>query len=182
MQPNTVLGGPAEIAMNGTVIPAYLLSEVSTDLTMGTRERETLGGTFTKPSGTYETAQATFTMFLPNMDYLKNIFPGQYNAPSGSTYGNVILNANMCATTVAGPVNIHYTCSTNDDDDVYFYNAMAALNFNGTYNATDDLTIEVTLYANPDEDGNVVRLGTGDLTQESIYDPTTETTVPVGSS
>lgn len=170
MQP-TVLGGPAEVAINGVTIPASLLSEVSVELTEGTRERETLGGTFSKPSGVLDTAEVTFTMFLPSMDYLKNIFPGRYNAPSGEQdTGNVIFNSDNCVSTEAGPVNIHYTCEPLDNNDVHIYNGQAALNFNPTYNAEDDLTIEVTIYAQPDEDGNIARMGTGNLTQDSIYD------------
>lgn len=177
MQPQ-VLGGPAEVAINGIAIPASLLSEVTVELTEGTRERETLGGTFSKPSGVLETAQATFTMFLPSMDYLKHIFPERYNAPSGSqTTGNVIINSDNCVETTAGPVNIHYTCEGLDNNDVHIYAGLAQLNFNPTYNASDDVTIEVTIFAQPDEDGNVARLGTGDLTQPSYYDPTTEETV-----
>lgn len=174
----TVLGGPAEVAINGITIPASLLSEVSVELTEGTRERETLGGTFTKPSGVLETAQAMFTMYLPSMDYLKNIFPGRYNAPSGEqTTGNVIFNSDTCTTTDAGPVNIHYTCEPLDNNDVHIYSGLAALNFNPTYNASDDVTIEVTIYAQPDDDGNIARMGTGHLSQDSYYDAATGATV-----
>lgn len=177
MQPS-VLGGPAEVAINNIAIPASLLSEVAVELTEGTRERETLGGTFTKPSGVLDTAQVTFTLYLPSMDYLKHIFPERYNAPSGEqTTGNIIFNSDNCATVEAGPVNIHYTCEPLDNNDVYIYSGLAMLNFNPTYNASDDLTIEVTIYAQPDEDGNIARLGTGDLTADSYYDPTTEETV-----
>lgn len=173
-----VLGGPAEVAINGITIPASLLSEVTVEFTEGTRERETLGGTFTKPSGILETAQAMFTMYLPSMDYLKNIFPGRYNAPSGEQdTGNVIFNSDNCTSTEAGPVNIHYTCEPLDNNDVHIYNGIAALNFNPTYNATDDLTVEVTIYAQPDDDGNIGRMGTGNLTQDSYYDAATESTV-----
>jgi len=179
---NDELGGKMEIAMNELTIPASLLSEVSFDIAEGVRERATLAGTYSKPSGSQETNQAMFTLYLPSMDYLKTIFPGRYNAPSApQTTGNVIVNADSCVTTDAGPVNFHYTCDDNDNNDIHFYSASAQLNFNGTMNATDSLTIEVTLYANPDEDGNVVRFGTGDLDEESIYDAETETTVPLGS-
>jgi hypothetical protein len=174
----SVLGGPAEVAINHITIPASLLSEVSVELTEGTRERETLGGTFTKPSGVLDTATVTFTMFLPSMDYLKNIFPGRYNAPSGEqTTGNVIFNSDTCVSTDAGPVNIHYTCEPLDNNDVYIYSGLAQLNFSPTYNASDDITIEVTIMAQPDGSGNVARLGTGNLTQDSYYNATTETTV-----
>jgi hypothetical protein len=175
----TVLGGPAEVAINGITIPASLLSEVAVELTEGTRERETLGGTFTKPSGVLDTAQATFTLYLPSMDYLKNIFPGRYNAPSGTqATGNVVFSSDQCTTTEAGPVNIHYTCEDNDNNDVYIYSGLAMLNFNPTYNASDDVTIEVTIYAQPDNNGNVARMGTGDLTTNSRYDAEDQETVP----
>lgn len=183
MNPGTkTLGGPAEVALNGIAIPPQLLSEITVELTEGTRERETLAGTFSKPSGTLDTAQAMFTMFLPSMDYLKYLFPERYNAPSApQTSGNVIFNTENCATLDPSPMNIHYTCEDNDANDVFFPAALVQLNFNPTYNNDDDLTIEVTVFAQPDEDGVVYRLGTGNLTEESIYDPETETTVPVGS-
>lgn len=175
----TVLGGPAEVAINGITIPASILSEVGVEFTEGTRERETLGGTFTKPSGILETAEVTFTMYLPHMDYLKNIFPDRYNAPSGTQgYGNVIFNSDNCASTSAGPVNIHYTCEDNDNNDVHIYNGQAALNFNPTYTTDEDVTIEVTIYAQPDSNGNIGRFGTGDLTTNSVYDAEDQETVP----
>jgi hypothetical protein len=173
-----VLGGAAEVSINGVTIPAQYLSEVAVELTEGTRERETLGGTFTKPSGVLETAQATFTMYLPSMDYLKHLFPARYNAPSGEQdTGNVVFNSDTCVETEAGPVNIHFTCEPLDNNDVFFYSALAQLNFNATYTASDDLTIEVTIFAQPDDDGNVARMGTGDLTSDSYYDETTGETV-----
>jgi len=173
----TVLGGPAEVAINGITIPSSLLSEVSVEITEGTRERTTLGGTFTKPSGVLETAQVMFTMYLPSMDYLKNIFPARYNAPSGEQEtGNVVFNSDTCVTSDAGPVNIHFTCEPLDNNDIHIYNGLAQLNFNATYNATDDLTIEVTIFAQPDDDGNVARMGTGNLTQDSFYNAEDQTT------
>ena len=116
------------------------------------------------------------------MDYLKHIFPSRYSAPTApQTSGNVIISSDTCISADAGPVNIHFTCDDNDANDVYFYNAQAALNFNPTYSSGDDLTIEVTLYAQPDDAGDIVRMGTGDLDAISIYDPETESTVPVTS-
>lgn len=178
----TVLGGQAEVSVNGTTIPAHLLSEVSVELSEGTRERTTLGGNFTRPSGVLETAQVSFTMYLENMDALKTVFPGKYNAPTDpQTSGNIILGNDSCATTEVSGLNVHYTCDTNDDNDVYIYNAQVAMNFNPTYNDSDDLTVEVTAYAQPDAEGRVARIGTGDLTAESVYDAETDATVPASS-
>lgn len=177
----TVLGGKAEVAINNIVIPAQYLSEISVELTEGTRERTTLGGTFTKPSGVLESAMVKFTLYLASMDYLKNIFPERYTAPSGNTTGNIIFNSDTCGQATAGPVNIHFTCEENDANDIHIYNGLALLDFKPTYTASDDLTIEVTIYAQPDDDGNIARLGTGDLTQEAIYDEVSEESVPVTS-
>lgn len=178
----SVLGGKAEIAINNITIPASMLSEVVSTFTEGTRERDTLGGKFTRPSGSLDKAEAKFTLYLPSMDYLKNILPDRFNAPtSPQTTGNIILNADTCVTTSAGPVNIHYTCDDNDNNDIFIYSGLALLNMETTFNPSDDLSIEVMIYAEPDVDGNVARFGTGNLTAESIYDATTQTTIPVVS-
>lgn len=178
------LGGPASMAFRDFVIPAAILSEVATTLTEGVRERRTLAGTFKKGSGTLDTAEAKATLFVPSMDWLgKNILRSKYNAPTApQTTGNIVWNSETCATLDVGPVNIHYDCEGNDNNDVFFYNAQLQVNLEMMFNATDDLSVGLTLFAQPDENGNVFRLGTGDLTQESIWDPTTETTVPVDES
>jgi hypothetical protein len=150
------LAGKAEVAINNISIPASYLSEIVVSFVEGTRERNTLGGKFTRPSGSLDMAQAKFTMFLPSMDYLKNIFPGVYNLPTApQTTGNIIFNANSCSTTPAGPVNIHFTCEDNDNNDVFIYSGLALLDFSATYNPTDDIAIPVTIFAQADTNGNV---------------------------
>lgn len=176
-----VLSGPASIAFRNFVIPASLLSEVTVTIAEGERERETLAGTFRKGSGTLDEAQAVATLYVPSMDWLgENILRSKYTAGTGSLPGNVVFNSDTCSATVdAGPVNIHYECEEDDANDVHFYNASLRVNLEMTYNQEDDLTVELTFYGQPDDDGNIVRLGTGDLTQASVYDPTTEATVAV---
>lgn len=177
------LGGPAEIAFRNFIIPASILSEVVVTFTEGTRERNTLSGTFTRGSGTLETAQATATLYIPSMDWLgKNILKSKYNAAApatGSTQatGNVIWNSDTCATFDIGPTNIHYSCEGTDNNDVFFYSAQLQVNLEMTYNQTDDQSVELTFFAQPDANGNVFRLGTGDLTVPSKYDSTTQATI-----
>lgn len=178
--PNNYLGGPAEVAINENLIPAELLSEVSVEFVEGTRETETLGGKFTQPTGMLDTAQATFTLLLPSMDYLKVIFPNLHNAGSGERIGegNVIINTGECLTADNTPVNIHYTCDGNNDkNDVFIYSGRVQLNLAMTYSTGDSLSVEVTVFAQPDESGNVARIGSGDLTQDSYFDYTTMQTV-----
>lgn len=180
MQPTTVLGGPAEIAINEMLIPASLLSSIDVTFTEGTRDRQTLAGKFTRPSGSLDTAMVKFTMFLPSWDYLKAIFPDKYNAPTApQTAGNLIFNASSCGVSAAdGPVNIHYTCDGQSDvNDVYLYNGQVLIDLQPKYDDKSDLTIDVTIYANPDENGNVGRFGTGNLTHAAHFDATTMATV-----
>lgn len=178
----SVLGGKAEVAINNITIPASMLSEITTSFVEAVRERDTLGGKFTRPAGSLDSAEATFTLYLPSMDYLKNIFPDRFNAPSApQTTGNVILNADTCVTTTANKVNIHYTCEDNDANDIFIYSGLVLLDMSLTYNATDDISIPVRILAQPDGSGNVARFGTGNLAAESIYNATTETTDPVTS-
>ena len=176
------LSGPAEIAFRNFVIPSDVLSEVTVTITEGERERTTLAGTFRKPSGTLDEVQAVATLYVPSMDWLgKNILRSRYTASDGTPVqgGQVLFSTDTCSATVdAGPVNIHYVCEDTDNNDIHFYNAELRVNMEMTYNNEDDLTVELTFYGQPDANGNVVRLGTGDLTQLSDYDAATQTTVP----
>lgn len=175
------LGGQAEVAINENLIPANLLSEVAVEFTEGTRETETLAGTFSQPTGMLETAQVTFTMFLPSMDYLKVLFPDMYTNGTGPRLGkgNVVINTGECIGTVNTPVNIHYVCDGDDDkNDVFIYNGLVQLNLAMTYNS-DSLSVEVTVFAQPDEDGNVARFGSGSLSALSYFDADTMSTVTV---
>lgn len=177
----TALGGRASLAINEIEIPSYMISEIVPNFAEGTRTRTTLGGIFNRPSGVFETAELQFTLFVPSYDYLKHIFPGEYNAPTApQTSGNLIFGAQACTTREAVPVNVHYECEDTDANDIHIFAAIAQMNFNPTLNDSDDLSVQITLQAQPTEDG-LFRLGTGDLTTPSIYDPATETTVPVGS-
>lgn len=178
MTPTTYLGGEAEVSINGHLIPSTLLSEVSFEFTNGSRDVQTLKGKFTQPSGMVDTAQAMFTLLLPSMDYLRYIFPDQYNASTGRGVGNVVFNINDCFTNAATAVNIHYVCDgANDENDVNIPNGLVNVSLSGTYNDSDPLSIEVTVYAQPDGSGNVFRFGAGNLTSVSYWDTSEEETV-----
>lgn len=176
------LAGQAEVAINENLIPADLLSEVGVEFTEATRDTQTLAGKFTQPTGAFDTAQATFTMYLPSMDYLKVLFPDLYDAGTGERTGEgqIILTTGTCMESANTPVNIHYVCDGDDDkNDVFIYSGLVQLNVALTYNDSDSLSVEVTVFAQPDEDGNVVRFGAGNLTEKSYFDYTTMSTVVV---
>lgn len=178
---DVILGGQAEVAIGTSLIPARFLGDITPNFEEGTRESTTLGGTRTSPSGMLDTAELTFTLYLPNMDYLKNIWADIYNTPTGGyDAGNFVLGSTSCTTREPVPVNIHYTCDADSRNDVHIFAGIVAFNFNPTYNDADGLSVEVTIYAQPTDDGTV-QIGAGDVSEAVLWDHTTEDWVPVSS-
>lgn len=181
MQDAKYLGGQAEIAIGSTVIGAQFLAEASVNFEEGTRETNSLAGVIRTPSGTFDTAEATGQFILPSMDALKTLWANAYEEPTGEAEGlkgRVRFGGSSCQSLQPLPVNIHYVCEPNSDNDVHIYAGLVAMNFNPTYNDSDSLTVEFTIYAQPTENGYGFA-GAGDLTQKTQYDATTQQFVPV---
>lgn len=171
------LTGKVDVSLNGITIPASLLSDdgVTTTLTETVREINTLAGTIRQATGTYEEANVTFMVVLPNMNYLKNIFPDMYT-PSDDrpdVAGRVAFGGNDCVTRTNTPVVIHYTCQDNSDNDIYVPNGSVTASTEITQNLSDPVTVEITVHAQPDEDGVFAYAGTGDLTEPSLFNAAT---------
>lgn len=172
-------GDAVEISFGTFTIPANMLGEVSTSFPTRTRERTTQTGTFTRSTGSLENPSVTAAVFVPSLDWLgKNILKSKYNDPTDpQVAGNVVWNSETCATIDAGKVNIHPVCNATDADDIYLYNASLQVNLETVFNGTDDPSVEFVFHANPDDDGNVYRIGSGNLTALSHYNAATQATV-----
>lgn len=182
----TYLGGKVDVSLNQITIPARLLSDsgVVTTIEYGTREIASLGGTFTQPNGRIETATAVFSVLLPSMDYLKNLFPDIYQAGTGAqTVGRVEFGGDDCTVQANTPVVIHYSCEENSDNDIFIPNGTVQYNASMTQNASDPVMVEITVMAQPDDtrNGIVAWAGTGSLTEKTIWNATTEAYEPVAS-
>lgn len=174
------MSGKAEVALNGITVPAGMLSEVSTEITEGTRTKDTLAGTVEYPNGMIDTAKVTFTVYPESMDWLaKNIFPDYYTAGSGTqTTGQMLFGGDQCPSLEGTPVNIHYVCDNTDNNDILIFNGLVKLDLSMTYNKDDVLSVPVEIWALPRElDGARGRIGTGDLTAPSHWDAATGATV-----
>ncbi len=182
MNETKYMGGKAEIAIGDVVIEPQFIESIQPEFEEGTRSVTSLAGVINTPSGSYDTAQLTFTMILPSMDALKSVFANIYEAGSGSgSTGRVVFGKGTCSATEPVPVNVHYTCEEDDANDFHIFAGRVLANFNPEYNAEDALKVEVTIYAMPTENG-YAQAGTGDLTQRSVYDPTTQTWKAVSGS
>lgn len=179
-----IIYGQAEICWNGELITCDNFEEISVEIAQDSTDIESLCGIIGSVDKT-PTIEVKATILRSNIDVLSKLFPHLYNPAAGSAYGNIIVGASSCAVVDPyGELNIHNTCDTNDDDDIHLFYAKPLLNSSFTYNADDPRKIEVTWkgYVAPSTNpnaGSVFRIGTGDLTQESIYDCATETTVAV---
>jgi hypothetical protein len=170
----TYLGGKVDVSLNGVTIPATYISAdgVTTTLTEGTREVTTMAGTFTQPSGTYDEATVVFSVVLPSMNYLKNIFPDLYtpSVDRPTVAGQTVFGGSECVTRDNTPVVVHYTCDPNSDNDVFVPNGSVMASVEAVQNATDPVTVSVTVNAQPREsDGVIAILGTGDLTEPTLW-------------
>lgn len=178
----TYLGGKAEISIGAITIDPQFLSEIAVEVTEGERSVDSLSGKITMPSGMIDSAQVTGTFLLPSMDALKAIFQEAYSEPSGTgTSGHVIFGSNSCVTKTPLPVNIHFTCEENSNNDVHIFAGIVKGDLSMTYNQEDVLSVPFTIYAQPTENG-YVQAGAGDLTKPTVWDPTTESWKDVPTS
>lgn len=180
---DSLMAGKYEMSIGATTIPASLLGEISPNYEESLVEADTQAGTRQIPSGKAETAELTFTLYLPSMDYLKTIFADMYNQPTAAAQetGNVVFGAASCSTRTPLPVNIHPVCENTDDNDIHIFAGLVNATFNPTLATDDAVNIEVTIAMQPTNDG-YLRIGTGDLSQPSIWDAATQATVPISAS
>lgn len=179
-----LLAGNYELSVGDVTIPAELLGDLNPDYEEGEISADTQAGTITTPSGKAETSQFTFSLFLPKtnaMKYLAVIWPGAYNAPTNEAQatGNLEFGSKACQDREARIYNIHNVCDTTDDNDIQIPAGVARMIFNPTLSTSDAVSLEVTVSMQPDENGTRVRFGTGDLSQPSRWDATTQKTVPI---
>lgn len=180
--------GRVDVSLNGVRIPATLLSDdgVVTTLTEMVYEIPTLGGTFRQASGIYEEANVAVNVVLPNMNYLKNLFPDLYQASNDrpTIAGQTTFGGNTCSTRQTGPVVVHYTCDENSDNDIFIPNGQVTATTELTQNASDPVVVAITIQALPSDDHNgaVAILGTGDLDEPTLWNSATEQYEPIASS
>lgn len=179
-----LLAGNYEMSVGDVTIPAELLGDLSPNYEEGEISADTQAGTITTPSGKPETSQFTFNLFLPRknaMKYLAVIWPGAYSAPINEAQesGRLAFGSKACQAREPQVYNIHNLCDTTDDNDIRIPAGVAKMVFNPTLSTSDAVSLEVQVSMQPDEDGNRIYFGTGDLSQPSRWDATTQKTVPV---
>lgn len=180
MDNETLMAGKWEMSIGSTLIPAQLLGDITPNYAEGTIEADTQAGTRKQSSGKAETAELTFTVYLPNIDYLKILWADAYQAPTGTLQktGAIVFGSSSCSTRQALPINIHPACAENDDNDIHIFAGLVNMAFNPTLSTGDAVAIEATIQMQPTNNG-YMRLGTGNLDKPSKWDVTTQATVAI---
>lgn len=170
------------IGSSGITIPGQLLGSVTAVHEEGEVETNTQAHTYREGNGK-KNARVTAMIFLPNMGYLGKIFPSMHNAAvNPSDPGNLIGKAAQCAGKDIGRLHIHPVCEDNDKNDFHLFSAEPRMNAEPEWSEDRGaLAVEISWEAHPDTSGNIYRWGTGDLTQDVLYNPATNTYDPVES-
>lgn len=176
----TLMAGKWEMSIGATLIPAQLLGDITPNYAEGTVEAKTQAGTRKQPSGKADTAELTFTVYLPNMDYLKVLWADAYQEPTDTLQktGAIVFGGNTCSTRTPLPINIHPTCEDTDDNDIHIFAGLVNMAFNPTLSTSDAVAIEATVQMQPTASG-YMRLGTGNLAKPSRYDVSSQSTIEV---
>lgn len=174
MENVTYLGGKAELAIGQLVIEPQYLSDITVNFQEGTRTSTSLAGTINRPSGSIETAQIEGNFILPSMDALKMLYGELYEeADTTSLSGRIRIGGSDCAAQTTKPVNIHYSCESNSDNDFHVFAGLVQLNLSLTYNEGDNLVTPFTILAQPTSNGYAIA-GPGSLSKKTLWDATTQ--------
>lgn len=177
------LTGKVDVSLNGITIPAKYLSSdgVETKVTETTRDIETLAGTFHQATGVYEEASMTFSLVLPNMNYLGNIFPDLYTSSTfdSANAGQIDFGGGDCVSREDTPVVAHYSCQSNSNNDIYIPSGSVVATVDTVQNASDPVMVEVVVNAQPVDNEPLVRFGTGALNAQTLWSAATSTYVSV---
>lgn len=174
MDNETLLGGKFEMSIGSVLIPAELLGDISPNYEEGMMEAATQAGTRRQPSGKAETAELTFTLFLPSLDYLKTLFDVAETDP-------MIFGGGNCTTKTPRPINIHPVCNGDDaKDDIHIFAGLVATTFNPTLSTSDALQVEATIQMQPTAQGYMLA-GYPDPSTPQYWDVTAQAYLPVAT-
>lgn len=171
MQQNeTLLGGKYEMSIGSVLIPAELLGDITPNYEEGMLEVNTQAGVRKQPSGKAETAELTFTLFLPSISYLKTIFDIAQANP-------IVFGDNSCATKTPRPINIHPVCDGQDaKNDIHIYAGLVSTKFNPTLGTSEAVQVECTIQMQPTVNGYLL-LGYPNPAEPQYWDVESQTWV-----
>lgn len=150
------MGGKLSIDINNVTIPAIMLGSVSGNVTQVLRTSERLSGTTTTPSSQLDNPVFDVVYYPNQWSDLQYFFPENYDGTPGQDGGAVVFGGETCELPEPVPVVFHYDCEDGETRDVSIPAARVAFEDNGERNATDDLSVTVHIYPQPNALGQVI--------------------------
>lgn len=150
------MGGKLSVEIDGVVIPSFLLGSVSANVTQVLRTSERLSGTTTNPSSQLDNPSFDIVFFPNQWADLQYFMPENYVGTPGGTDGAFVLGSDTCELPDPVEVILHYDCDDGTTRDVTLPVARVAFEDNGERNATDDLSVTIHIYPQPNALGQVI--------------------------
>lgn len=150
------MGGKLSVEIDSVAIPSFLLGSVSANVTQVLRTSERLSGSTTTPSNQLDNPSFDIVFFPNQWSDLQYFMPENYDGTPGGTDGSFILGSSNCELPSTVPVIFHYECDDGETRDVTIPVARVAFEDNGERNATDDLSVTIHIYPQPNALGQVI--------------------------
>lgn len=144
------MGGKLSVEINGVVIPAFMLGSVSGNVTQLIRTSERLSGTTSNPTSQLDNPVFDIVFFPNKWADLGYFFPDNLEGDS------VVFGGGECALPEAVPVVFHYDCEDDEERDINLPVAKVAFEDSSERNATDDLSVTIHIYPQPNAQGQVI--------------------------
>lgn len=144
------MSGKLSVTINNVTIPSDFLGPISGNVAQLLRTSERLSGTTTRPSNQLDNPSFDITFFPNKWSDVGYFMPDNLD---GSSF---VLGAGACTTPSPVPVVLHYECEDDEDRDVNVPAALVSFEDNSERNATDDLSVTIHVYPQPNALGQVV--------------------------
>lgn len=144
------MGGKLSVEINSVVIPAFMLGSVSANVTQLLRTSERLSGTTTTPTNQLDNPSFDIVFFPNTWKDLQYFFPDNVDGES------IVFGGSDCAIPDSVPVVLHYDCDDGTTRDINLPVTKVSFEDNGERNATDDLSVTIHLYPQPNALGQVI--------------------------
>lgn len=150
------MGGKLSIEIDSIEIPAFMLGSVSASVSQVLRTSERLSGTTTNPSNQLDNPSFDIVFFPNQWSDLQYFMPDNYVGTPGGNDGYFAVGTEECALPEAVEVIFHYDCDDGVTRDVTLPVAKVSFEDSSERNATDDLSVTIHVYPQPNALGQVI--------------------------
>lgn len=150
------MGGVIDLEINGVVISGDFLGSISPNVAQVLRTSERLSGTTTNPSNQLDNPSYDVVFYPNEWADLQYFMPDNYEGTPGSNDGPFVMGSQTCSIPTAVEVVLHYRCDDGTTQDVTMPVTKVSFEDNGERNATDDLSVTIHLYPQPNALGTII--------------------------